>query len=562
MSVTTTGTFSDKRAGTGKTVTFGTLSLTGDDAGNYQLASSGNQKTTTADITKKIVSVTGIQANDKTYDGTTNATFNYTDLNIDGKIGGDSLSVSATGAFENKNAGNGKPVNITNIALTGNDKDNYQLDATTGTSSATITPKQITSVNWSPSTLPYTGSPQAPTATLKSTDLVQGDSVNVSVGTDRESIAQGSYTATATGVDNPNYALSGTIEQKFTITKADPAYSAPSNLEANVGDTLSTIELPTDPNGTFTWSTPSTKLDTEGTNTYYVTYTPNDTTNYNTVYSIPVSVTANLTYWMAASNIENSEKQIYKSATQIKKDVEAIRAGNTTVINEYTNYMKNDNYHLYAKWNGSNQDNSGANTKNSYVEFRIIQVGEHMNRTSGSSDGSALTFQAVHTLPASYQMSTTSSVTGGWAGTTLYGLLQSGGSIYNSFNESFTNDIKQVEKPSYNGSSYSYPQCKFWILSHKEMTGGGDTRGVAPADEGTQYDYYSLKSVNAGNKNSVLALRTRAGNCPQGITNYTWWQRSLNISESSYFLSVDGEGVPYNTFSAAERYGVALAFCF
>ena len=305
----------------------------------------------------------------------------------------------------------------------------------------------------------------------------------------------------------------------------------------------------------------TTKLSKEGTSEYFVTYTPNDSVNYNTVNSIPVKVKAKLTYWMAQSNIENSESQIYKSATQIRKDVAAIRNGDDTVKNEYTNYMKSDNYHLYVKWNGSNQDSAGANNKNTYVEFRIIEVGTHMNRTE--NDGSAVTFQAVHALPASYQMhSSTSPVAGGWAGSSLYTSLQGGGSIYTSFNEDFTNDICSVEKPSYNGSGYSNPECKFWLLSHKELTGGGDTQGVAPADEGTQYSYFNIKGVSAGTMNSCLATKTRAGNNPQGITNSTWWQRSLSIKENSYFLTVDGEGVPYNTFSASEKMGVVLAFCF
>ncbi|MEB5967453.1 YDG domain-containing protein, partial [Comamonas testosteroni] len=55
------GSFSDKNAATGKTVTVSGISLGGADAGNYTLASS--TATTTADISRAtIASVGGITA--------------------------------------------------------------------------------------------------------------------------------------------------------------------------------------------------------------------------------------------------------------------------------------------------------------------------------------------------------------------------------------------------------------------------------------------------------------------------------------------------------------------
>ena len=65
-----TGSFDTKDVGTGKTVTVTGLSLSGTDAGKYTLV----QPTTTADITAATVTVTGITADNKVYDGTTDAT--------------------------------------------------------------------------------------------------------------------------------------------------------------------------------------------------------------------------------------------------------------------------------------------------------------------------------------------------------------------------------------------------------------------------------------------------------------------------------------------------------
>ena len=58
LTVTATGTFEDANVGTGKTVTISNLTLGGADAGNYTLAGSGQQETTTADIIAQAVTIT------------------------------------------------------------------------------------------------------------------------------------------------------------------------------------------------------------------------------------------------------------------------------------------------------------------------------------------------------------------------------------------------------------------------------------------------------------------------------------------------------------------------
>ena len=58
LTVSATGTFDSKDAGTGKTVTISSITLNGADKGNYVLASNVNQTTTTANITEKALTVT------------------------------------------------------------------------------------------------------------------------------------------------------------------------------------------------------------------------------------------------------------------------------------------------------------------------------------------------------------------------------------------------------------------------------------------------------------------------------------------------------------------------
>ena len=94
-------------------------SLLGADAGNYTVS---YNSTTTATISPK--ALTGaITAAGKTYDGTLAA---ITDGTLTGKIAGDTVSLSSTGAFADKNAGAGKLVNVSGV-LAGADAGNYTV---------------------------------------------------------------------------------------------------------------------------------------------------------------------------------------------------------------------------------------------------------------------------------------------------------------------------------------------------------------------------------------------------------------------------------------------------
>src|SRR5262249_14004375 len=66
-----TATFAQRDVGDNITVTVSGLSLSGPQAGNYTLV---QPITTSANITPRPLTVTGVKANDKVYDGTTTAT--------------------------------------------------------------------------------------------------------------------------------------------------------------------------------------------------------------------------------------------------------------------------------------------------------------------------------------------------------------------------------------------------------------------------------------------------------------------------------------------------------
>ena len=193
---------------------------------NYTLT--GN---TTADfvITPKAVTVSGITANDKVYDGTNDATLDCSNAKFDGILKNDKLTVAANGMFEKAVAGK-QNVAISGLTLGGASAANYVL-AESGNqtqTTATITAKQIT-VSITPNGGIY-GETITP-ATVTANDVVGEDAPKITLtytgtandGTEYNGTTPptkaGTYTITAT-INDPNYKLdAGTATAKFTVAK-------------------------------------------------------------------------------------------------------------------------------------------------------------------------------------------------------------------------------------------------------------------------------------------------------------------------------------------------------
>ena len=171
-----TAAFTDKNVGTGKTVNITGISLGGTDAGNYTL--SNTTATTTANITPYALSIGGITANNKVYDGSTLATLSGT-ASLSGILGSDVVSVggSASGAFSDKNVGTGKSILVSGLSLSGTDAANYTVGALSAT--ADITAKALTAT--------YTASNKVYDATTAAT--VSGSSSDV-IGNDVVTFSQ------------------------------------------------------------------------------------------------------------------------------------------------------------------------------------------------------------------------------------------------------------------------------------------------------------------------------------------------------------------------------------
>ena len=121
----------------------------------------------------------------------------------------------------------------------------------------------------------YTGEAIKPAVTVKDgeTALVLDADYTVEYGNNMDAAEVGSVIVTGMG----NYADEVVIA--FSITQADPAYTAPENLSVCVGHTLADVKLPDG----WAWEDDTLSVGAAGENKFYAVFTPEDTENYNTV---------------------------------------------------------------------------------------------------------------------------------------------------------------------------------------------------------------------------------------------------------------------------------------
>jgi hypothetical protein len=160
------------------------------------------------------LTITGVTASSKVYDGNTSATLSGGTLS--GVIGTDDVTiVPGTGTFSDKNVGSPKTVTAVGYSITGNDAQKYTLTAQPSGITADITVKGLTISDVTADDKPYDGNT---TAVLKGGTLVgviSPDVVNITYGTgtfsDKEVGNLKTVTATGysiEGTDATNYILS------------------------------------------------------------------------------------------------------------------------------------------------------------------------------------------------------------------------------------------------------------------------------------------------------------------------------------------------------------------
>ena len=262
------GNFDSKNVGVNKTVTVYGGTLAGTDAGNYSVT--GIPVTTTADITPRSLTAS-YSGNNKVYDGTVVATVNGSSTNI---VAGDVVNFSQTTVFANKNAGVGKTINISGIALSGTDATNYALSSSNSTTNADITAKSLTAFGLSAGDKGYDGTTVAGVSGGTLSGVIVGDAVNISSATgtfDNKNVGVEKPVAVTSislaGADAGNYtvapagAVAADVTPATLIYVADPiqrASTPPSGLTGTVvgfkdGDSLANATT-----GAPIWTTPAT----------------------------------------------------------------------------------------------------------------------------------------------------------------------------------------------------------------------------------------------------------------------------------------------------------------
>jgi predicted DNA binding protein len=235
LTIARNAAFADKNVGGGKTISVSGVSLGGADADNYSVTATGS---TTANITPRSLSVTYV-GNNRVYDGGTVATV----VTTDDRVSGDTLTISRTAAFADKNVGNGKAVAVSGVSLSGTDADNYTVVAT-GNTTANITPKLL-SVNFGGVNKVYDGTTAASVTTTD--DRLSGDAFTVAtsaVFSDKNAAVGKTVSVSGvslSGVDAANYSVSATGTSTADITPRALVVSYTGNNKVYDGGTVATV---------------------------------------------------------------------------------------------------------------------------------------------------------------------------------------------------------------------------------------------------------------------------------------------------------------------------------
>jgi len=240
------GVFADEDVANDIAVTVSGYTLSGVDAGNYVIVQPVN---VVADITPASLTVTGITANDRVYDTTTNATLS----GVAGvsALGNDQVTVGGSGAgvFADEDVANDIVVAVSGYSLSGVDAGNYVIVQPIGLA-ADITPASLTVTGISANDRVYDTTTNATLSGVASVSALGGDQVTVggsgSGSFADEDVANDIAVAvsgyTLSGVDAGNYVIVQPVNLAADIT---PASLTVTGISANdrVYDTTTSVTL-------------------------------------------------------------------------------------------------------------------------------------------------------------------------------------------------------------------------------------------------------------------------------------------------------------------------------
>jgi YDG domain len=308
--VTLTGgaLFSSVNVGNNIAINTSSLTLGGADAGNYfALPIVG----LTGNITTKPLTISGLTANNKVFDGTTTSTLSGT-ATLNGVISGEEANVTLTGTptanFAQSTAGNGIAVTVSGYSLSGSASVNYSLSQPSGLTadittapSPSITSTLTASATYSVASTSYFITAINSPTSFNATGLPTGLSINTSTGEISGTPTDVAGSPFSVTISATNLGGTGTATLVYTVNPKVLTITSPTvpnkvydrtNAATITGNLLGIV--PTDIvtlNGTGTFSQVNVGSGLTVTSTSILSGT--DATKYTLIQ--PIGLTANIT---------------------------------------------------------------------------------------------------------------------------------------------------------------------------------------------------------------------------------------------------------------------------
>ena len=204
-----------------------TLVHPGKDVGTYDAYSDqlGYDLIGGATITQRVLTMSGVAAQSKTYDGTTSADISQFHATLNNVVAGEESLVTATAtgaAYNSKDVASANAVNYTGVALTGTGAGNYTLNKSTLTGTGTIERRTLTLAAAAGQTFDkvYDGTTHANAAALKKggnytlSNFADGEGAGITI------TGTGTYTDKNVGTRMVNYTgltLTGTGAANYVL---------------------------------------------------------------------------------------------------------------------------------------------------------------------------------------------------------------------------------------------------------------------------------------------------------------------------------------------------------
>ncbi len=517
-----TCTFNSAAVGNSKAVSCTGLTLSGTSASNYTLSTT-SVSGGSANITKKTITPTASCSN-KTYDGETTASCT---LGATGLVGTETVSITGSCAFGDKNVGTSKTVTCSSLAIaSGTYSGNYTLSATSKTATANITARTVT-ITAKDQTITYGSSITTGTSQVTVGTLGTGDSLTSITLTPSTSnyTTNGTITPSAATIKNgttdntSNYSITyatGVLKINKvnatcpTLTSYSGQYDGSKHKITVSGGSGGTIQYRTSTSASWSNTNPEAGPDVS-TTTVYVQVAGDG--NHNTVQCY-VSGTTNATVTISKTSATNS---VAISGTN--------RWGNTLTATITTNSDGAKSYQWYYNSNNSTSGgtaisgatNSTYTIASNYVGKYIyvkasVAAGTNWNAASDAYDITDATANTTATVDKK-----TPTVTTTVSGTTTWG---------ETLTCSATNNG--------DGTSYTYA----WYYT----TTSGGTSGTAIS--GATSSTYTVDKAYVGKYvgcTATVAATTNYKSASAGkATTAVMAKRALSVTRTNYSAAYDG----------------------